>query len=127
MNVLVVVLGSGARTLVLEKHVESVFGLCVSPVVVWPGRGAVKEIKTMYAGCGFNETGVRPFLSKKNYVMNCCPRKMAILIKGHGPGGPLSYVMNYLVAKNFFIFTAAGDCCNMVNLLRDVPNCRSKQ
>ena len=31
--------------------------------------------------------------------MNCCSKKIAILIKGHGPGGLLSYDVNFLVAK----------------------------
>ena len=59
--------------------------------------------------------------------MNCCPKKIAILIKGHGPGGPLSYAVNFLVAKKLFVLAAAGDCCIMVNLLPYDPNCRSKQ
>jgi hypothetical protein len=32
--------------------------------------------------------------------MNCCPKKIAILIKGYGPGGLLRYAVNFFVAKH---------------------------
>ena len=57
---------------------------------------------------------------------NSCAKKIAILIKGHGPGGLLRLAVNFVVAKNLFIFATAGDCSIMVYLLPYDPNCCSK-